>query len=126
MKIKKIGWICIWSGNYKTLANWYRDVLCLEVSGELNLPDDSGVIFEFNEGTNLFIGAHTEVAGKNKDKYRAMLDFDVESVSEIYNNLKDKDVTIVRKPSLSPTKGYYAMTIFDPEDNLIQFESINP
>ena len=101
--IKSIGWLTIWSEDYKKLANWYRDTLELKVASELNLPNDTGVIFEFPNGTNLWIGYHDKVRGKSKDPYRSFVSFNVDSVTELYEKLSPKGVEFIRKPSISPT-----------------------
>ena len=121
--IKNIGFITIWSDDYRALANWYEEVLGLKRTDELNLPEDTGVIFDFGGGTALWIGEHSEVSGKNKDRYRSFVCYNVESVGDMYEKLVKQNVEFIRKPSLSPTKDYYAATAVDPDGNLIQFES---
>lgn len=124
MLIKNIGAILIWSQNWKMLANWYKDILKLPVDSELNLADDTGVNFLVN-GTYFWVGYHDKVSGKNKDKYRIMVGFDVDSVQETFEQLKVKGVKFILEPSLSPTKTFYVATAVDPEDNIIQFYSDN-
>lgn len=108
------------------LAGWYRDVLKLEISDQLSLPDDTGIGFSFPNGTNFWIGQHDQVHGKNKDPYRNILCFNVKSANEVYEELSAKNVEFIRKPSLAPTGDLYVATAVDPEGNLIQFESVNP
>jgi hypothetical protein len=84
MLIKSMDSLCIWSENYRELADWYKNVLELEVDSELNLPNDTGVTFKV--GPNqfiLWIGAHDGVKGTNPDKYRFMPGFDVDSVGDV-------------------------------------------
>jgi predicted enzyme related to lactoylglutathione lyase len=114
--------VCIWSEDYQKLADWYEKVLGFKVRRTLNLPDDTVVDFDFGE-SYFSIGKHSEVHGKSRDPYRIMINFDVESVTEVYNQLKDKDVTIIAKPFESPEGGYYCFTIQDPEGNILQFFS---
>ncbi len=122
MLVNKISSVCIWSADYKKLARWYQDVFELEVDSEITLPDDTGVTFMI-EGVYFWIGYHDKVKGKNKDKYRIMVGFDVESVAALYKKLIKKGVEFIAKPTLSPTKDYYVATAIDPEDNVIQFFS---
>lgn len=123
--IKSMESLCIWSENYRDLANWYKNVLGLKVESELNLPDDTGVTFNV-DGFLFWIGYHDKVKGKNKDKYRFMPGFNVDSVQETYEILKDRGVEFIQKPRISPTNDYYVATALDPEDNVIQFFSDSP
>ena len=123
--IKNIGWITLWSEDYKKLASWYEEVLGFKRTGELDIKNDTGIMFEFDNGSNFWIGQHSEIKGRAKDRYRFFICFNVDSVSELYNNVKDKGVEFIRKPSLSPTGDYYATTLVDLDGNLVQFESVN-
>lgn len=125
MQIKSMESICIWSENFRELADWYRDVLELKVDSELSLPDDTGVTFRL-DNILFWIGYHDGVKGKNQDKYRFMPGFDVESVNEVFNTLKDRGVRFIQEPKISPTGDYYVATAMDPEDNVIQFFSSKP
>jgi hypothetical protein len=127
MFIKSMESLCIWSENYRELADWYRDVLELEVVSELILPEDTGVTFKVGSSPVLFwIGAHDGVKGKNQDKYRFMPGFDVDSVGKVYTKLIDRGVKFILKPTISPTKDYYVATALDLDENVIQFFSKNP
>ncbi len=121
--IKNIGWITLWSEDYLRLAKWYEDILGFKRTSELDLENDTGVIFEFENSSSFWIGKHSEVKGMAKDRYRFFICFNVDSVSELYGKIKDKGVEIVRKPSISPTNDYFAMTLEDLDGNLVQFES---
>jgi hypothetical protein len=73
-------------------------------------------------GTSFFsIGKHDKVTGKNKDPYRMMIGFQVSSISEVYEELKNKKITWIAKPFLAPTGTVWCMTLADPEANLVQF-----
>lgn len=127
MLIKGMESLCIWSENYRELANWYRDVLELEIVSELDLPDDTGLTFKVgNSSTVLWIGAHDGVKGKNRDKYRFMPGFDVDSVGEIHTKLVARGVKFILEPTISPTKDYYVATALDLDENVIQFFSSKP
>ena len=119
LKNKEIS-VGIWSEDYEKLAKWYEDVLGFTVKSRLNLPNDTVIDFDFGD-TYFFIGKHDKVKGKNKDPHRIMIGFNVDSVAEAYNEIKDKDVTFVAKPFEAPAGGYWCMTIQDPEGNIIQF-----
>lgn len=112
--------ICLWSGDYEKLARWYEEVLGFKVGRRLTLPDDTGVDFDFAP-TYFYVGKHDKVNGKNKDPYRIMIGFNVESISEAYEELKVKGITWIAKPFEGPPGGFWCMTIQDPDGNIVQF-----
>ena len=121
MKLKdNIISICIWSDDYEKLAKWYEDVLGFSVSQRLTYPDDTGVDFNFAP-SYFYVGKHDKVHGKSKDPYRIMINLNVDSISEVYNELKDKNVEIIAEPFEGPPGGFWCMTIADPEGNILQF-----
>ena len=111
----------IWSSDYKKLARWYTDILGVKEDMSSELPNDSFVAFMFGECC-FWIGQHDKVAGKNKDPYRIMIEWYVQSVTETYRELKEKGVTILAEPFAEPMdSGNWCMTIQDPENNILQF-----
>ena len=109
----------IWSENHRALADWYRDKLGLKASKELNHPDDTGVIFQIGD-TQLWIGQHSEVKGKNQDSARHMFNLDVDSVQEAYNYLKSKGVEFIAPPFKAPTMDYHFASFLDLDNNIVQ------
>lgn len=122
MNILRVDSICIWSENPDQLASFYENILGLTVDQKLDLPDDKGISFNLN-GVLVFIGYHNKVSGNAKDPYRIMPGFWVDSVKAVYEELSQKNIEFLRKPSISPDGTYYAATIRDPEENIIQFFS---
>lgn len=112
--------VCLWSGNYKKLAKWYKDIFGLTVREHLTLPDDTGYDFDF-QPANFYVGKHDKVKGKNKDPYRMMIGFNVKSVTKTYEYLRKKGVRIIAKPFEGPPGGFWCMTVADPEGNILQF-----
>ncbi|HZE86587.1 MAG TPA: VOC family protein [Methylomirabilota bacterium] len=112
----------IWSEDYKKLAQWYIDVLGFTIKEQAELPNDSYIAFSLGDNL-LWIGKHDKVSGKNKDPYRIMIEFYVESVMNTYNELKEKtNITFIAEPFAEPTgTGNWCMTIADPEGNILQF-----
>lgn len=118
---KSLSTVLIWSADYKKLANWYKDVLGLKVTGSINHPQDTGILFGFEDGeTDLWIGQHDRVKGKNKDFYRIMINIKVDSVSKVYKELLKKRIKFEAKPFKAPTLPYYFATFYDPENNILQ------
>lgn len=116
---KRISTVLIWSENYKTLADWYKEKLGLEAKSELNHPDDTGVLFQIGD-TQLWIGQHSQVQGKNQDNARHMFNLDVDSVQEAYEYLKNKGVEFIAPPFKAPTIDYYFATFVDLDNNIVQ------
>lgn len=117
--LKNISTVLIWSEDFRKLSDWYKNVLELTPVKELDHPEDTGVLFRVGN-TNLWIGQHSEVKGKNNDIHRHMFNFDVNSVNETYEHLKTKGVVFLAKPFKAPTMEKYFATFYDPEDNLVQ------
>lgn len=116
---KRISTVLIWSEDYKALAEWYKDKLGFIASKELNHPNDTGVLFQIGD-TQLWIGQHSEVKGKNTDRARHMFNLDVDSVQEAYNYLKGKGVEFIASPFKAPTMNYYFATFVDLDNNIVQ------
>lgn len=116
---KRISTVLIWSEDFKALANWYQDKLGFEIKKQLNHPEDTGVLFQIGD-TQLWIGQHSEVKGKNKDKARHMFNLDVDSVKKAYGYLKNKGVKFIASPFKAPTMSYYFATFLDLDDNIVQ------
>ncbi len=118
---KSFSTILIWSGNYKKLADWYEKVLGLKVTWKSDHPEDTGVLFGFEgKETDLWIGQHDRVIGKNRDFYRIMINIKVDSVSKVYKELLNKGIKFEAKPFKAPTLPYWFATFYDPENNLLQ------
>lgn len=120
MKLNKISAILIWSEDYKTLVDWYKDKLDLKTIEEINHPNDTGVGLSIGE-SYFWIGKHSEVHGKNKDPHRIMFNISVDSVQEAYEDLKEKGVEFIAKPFKAPTFDSYFATFKDLDGNIVQF-----
>lgn len=118
---KSFSTILIWSSGYKKLSQWYERVLGFPVTWRSDHPEDTGVLFGFEDGeTDLWIGQHDKVKGKNKDIHRHMFNIKVDSVAKIYKQLVKKGVKFLATPFKAPTLPYYFATFYDPENNLLQ------
>lgn len=117
--IKNIPSILIWSEDYRKLANWYVEKLGLKIIEEINHPKDTGVGFRVGN-VYLWIGQHSKVKGKNKDMHRIMIDFEVDSVTKSYEELKGKGVKFYALPFKAPTFDKWFATFFDFDNNILQ------
>lgn len=116
---KNISDIIIWSEDYKKLVNWYKEKLDLKQIGEVDHPQDKAIGFRIGS-VELWIGYHSKVKGKNKDKYRIMFNLVVDSVTDTYNILQKRDVKFLAHPFKAPTFDKYFATFYDLDDNLVQ------
>lgn len=116
---KNVSDIIIWSEHYKELAKWYQEKLDLQKIGEVNHPQDKCIGFRIGT-VELWIGFHDKVKGKNKDKYRIMHNFTVDSVSESYEYLSKKGIKFIAKPFKAPTFDKYFATFEDLDGNILQ------
>ena len=120
MKINKISAVLIWSGDYKKLADWYKEKLGATVIEEINHPNDTGVGLSLGD-SYLWIGRHSEVKGKNRDPYRIMLNISVDSVEKSYEELKNKGVEFIAEPFKAFTFDDWFATFKDLDGNILQF-----
>lgn len=116
---QRISTVLIWSEDFRALSEWYKEKLELTVGEELDHPQDTGVLFRIGD-TNLWIGQHSEVKGKNQDSPRHMFNINVDSVEEAYTFLKNKDVEFVATPFKAPTMDKYFATFLDLDNNMVQ------
>lgn len=122
--------LLVWSVNPDKLKDFYINVLGLELINHLDLPDDYGYMLKAkNDIFRIWVGKHSEVNGKNKDKYRHIINLYVEDVYEWYEKLKNNnEVEIICKPFRTPPSTddnpKYCFTFLDPEGNCFQF--MNP
>lgn len=113
--------VIIWSEDYRKLVKWYKEMLGLKQIGEVYHPEDKAIGLKVGDSkTELWIGYHSKVKGKNKDKYRIMINLTVDSVSKTYADLIKKGVKFIAKPFKAPTFDKYFATFEDPDGNTLQ------
>jgi len=118
---QNISCILIWSQDFRKLADWYQEKFGFKVAEELDHPQDTGVLFELPAGGPwIWIGQHSKVRGKSPDPHRHMINIEVDSVEQTYQDLKAKGVTFFAKPFKAPTFDKYFATLEDLDGNFIQ------
>lgn len=123
MKLKNtnIG-VGIYTADHERLANWYMEKLGFVEKERLDHPQDTYIEFQF--GDNYFwIGKHDKLSPhtKNADPYRIMVTFRVQSVKQVYEEIKDKEIEFIATPFEAPPGGFWCMTIKDLDGNIVQF-----
>ena len=116
---KSISAVLIWSEDYKALATWYKEKFGFKEIEELTHPDDTGIGLEVGE-VYFWVGKHSKVKGKNKDPYRIMINFSVDSVNKGYKRLLSKGVECIARPFKAPTFDSYFATFKDLDGNIVQ------
>jgi uncharacterized glyoxalase superfamily protein PhnB len=123
--------ILIWSEDPDKLMQFYRDVLGLQIQEKVDLPEinevgpDYGYQMNSGEISICWIGRHSEVKGKNKDKLRIMHNLKTDEVQKYYEAVRDAGCEILQPPALTPfssdEKQIYVCTWLDPDGNCWQF-----
>jgi len=116
---KSISAVLIWSGDFKRLADWYKEKFGFGTIEEIDHPQDTGVGLAVGE-SYLWIGQHSEVHGKNRDPFRVMFNISVDSVEKTYDDLVSKGVNFIAKPFKAPTFDKYFATFEDLDGNVGQ------
>lgn len=124
-------YILIWSEDPDKLMKFYRDVLELELTGKVDLPEinevgpDYGYEFKIGDKPMLWIGKHSEVKGKSKEPVRIMHNLRTNEVQKWFDKVKAAGCEILQEPALTPfsnpEKQTYVCTWLDPEGNCWQF-----
>lgn len=118
--------ILIYSENPDKLMKFYKDVLEFKLVGQLNIPGDYGYMFNVVDDLNVWIGKHSSIKGKIKERFRHIFNlYPTEGVKHWYEKIKDNlQVKIVAKPFLAPfstpENQVWFCTFLDPEGNCWQ------
>lgn len=116
----------IFSENPDELVKFYMDALGFVIVKKLEYELDYGYTLELPDSKQqIWLAKHSEVKGKNKDKYRTILNFYSDNVNKDFEKAKNyKGVTVVLEPrpmsDIVPEETRYVSTLLDPEDNCIQ------
>ncbi|MDD3647806.1 MAG: VOC family protein [Candidatus Dojkabacteria bacterium] len=121
--LKNIDCVLIWTDNLDEMREFYTKTLGMKEMLEMDHPKDTGILYEFENGAQFWIGLHSEVKGKNQDPARHMINFLVDSVQKTYEELKAKGVKFIADPFEAPTGGSFFATFEDPDGNLLQLWS---
>lgn len=112
------------SSNAKKLAEFYRDVVGLEISEEYEMGEGQNVYeMEFKSGSALYINDHSEVKDKNKEPQRSFINLEVDDVEKETARLKRENVKVVK--DVYHIEGYGMIATFeDPDGNYFQFVQV--
>src|SRR3989338_3756309 len=87
--IRGLEGIILSSEDPKKLAEFYRDVVGLEIKEEYEGEDGvMGYEMGIASGSGLFINAHDKVKGKSKEPERIILNLEVDDIEKEFDRLK--------------------------------------
>ena len=112
--IKELAGVIIWTDNLTRLKDFYENILGLNPHS--SKPDF--VSYKWNN-IKFSIGKHASVEGNAVDRYRIMINFNVEDIKHTTQNLKEHGVNFIREPEHEHWGGQVA-TLEDPDQNIIQ------
>ncbi|MBU93234.1 MAG: hypothetical protein CL723_01415 [Chloroflexi bacterium] len=107
--------IIIWTNNLIKMTEFYTNILDIQPNNRL----DNHVSFHFGK-LKFIIGTHEKINGKSKDKYRLMINFEVDNIHKSFDRLKSFGVKIIREPYKEHWGGFIC-TFQDYDDNIVQF-----
>lgn len=113
--------IIIGSQNAKRLGKFYKDVLGLKMTEEMEYGDDNsyGIGFNLGNKVGLFVTDHSKVKGKSKLPDRVMFNLEVDDIEKEVKRLKKAKVKIIADIYHVQDYGFVA-TIADPDGNYFQ------
>ena len=113
--------ILIGSSDAKKLGKFYKDVLGLKSTEEMEFGEDNsyGIGFDLGKGAGLFIMDHSKVKGKSKLPDRIMFNLEVDNIEKEIKRLKKEKVKIVADIYHVENYGMIA-TLEDPDGNYFQ------
>ena len=131
VKVKKLGHVAIEVSDVKRAEAFYRDILGLKVSDELDLRErygiDGRVVFMRSDADHhcfvLFPRLKGSAEGSPADSRLNHIAFEVERLEELLDAarfLKERGVTIVRGPGQHFPGSNYYLDLLDPDGNRIQ------
>lgn len=126
--IKGIESIILFSEDAKTLADFYKNKVGLNMTIEAEVgEEDAGLYgFEFGEGkTGLYIMDHSKVKGKHKEPERIIFNLEVDNIEEDVKKLDEKGVKKIQDIYHMQDYGYIA-TFEDVDGNYFQLVQVKP
>ena len=112
--IKELAGVIIWTNNVTRLKEFYENILGLNPHS----IKPNFVSYKWND-IKFSIGKHTSVEGNSVDRYRIMINFNVEDIKHTTQTLKEHGVKFIREPEREHWGGLVA-TLEDPDQNIIQ------
>lgn len=125
--IRGIDSIVLFSEKPRALAEFYRDIVGIDLIEEYAMgdADEEGFLFVLPDGIHLSIMHHSKVTGKNKEPERIMLNLSVDDIEELAEQLKEKEVVVIQDTYHIEDYGLIA-TFADIDGNYFQLVQTIP
>jgi len=125
--IKGLESITIFSENATKLADFYKKIVGLKLTGEYEMGEGKnaamGYSFEMKKGSPIMLMDHSEVKGKAKDSKRIIFNLEVDKIDTEVARLKGKKVKVVQPKYHIEGYGYIA-TFSDIDGNYFQLVQV--
>ena len=119
--IRALEAVLLSSDDAANLAKFYREVVGLKQSSEMEIGDKGEKGYDFDiKGTGLYILDHSDIKGKNVQGARLMFNLEVDDIEKEVKRLKGAKVKLITGIYHVPDYGLIA-TFADPEGNYFQF-----
>lgn len=123
--IRALEAILLSSGNPRKLADFYKKIVGLKLTLEMEMGDKGEEAFSFEKigGANLYVIHHSKIKGKNKQPERVMFNLEVDKIENEVKRLNAKKVKLVQ--DIYHVEGYGKIATFeDPDGNYFQFVQV--
>ena len=122
--IRALEAVLLSSQDAANLAKFYREVVGLKQSSEMEIGDKGEKGYDFDiKGTGLYILDHSDIKGKNSHGARVMFNLEVDDIEKEFERLKKEDVKVVQETYHVEEYGLIA-TFEDPDGNYFQFVQV--
>ena len=112
--IRGLSGVIIWTDDLDSMVEFYLDTLGLTPHS----VRPAFVSFKWGD-VRLGIGTHAQVAGRSSDRYRVMVNLDVDDIHAEHERLAGAGVEFIRAPERERWGGWVC-TFTDPDGNVLQ------
>ena len=111
--IKRLESILLSSGDVTKLAEFYREVVGLKQTAEMEMGENGDKGYEFAD-VRLYVNQHSEVHGKSKEPQRTILNFEVDDIEKEVERLEKAGVKKIE--DIYHVEGYGLIATFEDAD----------
>jgi len=122
--IRALEAVLLSSDDAANLAKFYREVVGLKQSSEMEIGDKGEKAYEFDlKGAGLYILDHSGIKGKNPQGARVMFNLEVDDIEKEFARVKKEGVKVVQE--VYHIEGYGLIATFEDVDgNYFQFVQV--
>ena len=113
--IRTLESILISSSDAKALAKFYKEVVGLKQSSEMEMGDKGEKAYEFElPGAGVVVMDHSDIKGKNPQGARIMFNLEVDDIEKEFERVKKEGVKVVQE--VYHIEGYGLIATFEDID----------